>query len=262
PIPAEEVALPAEEPVAEAVEATTAEEEEPAAVEAVAVEEEAPAPAEEAVLPAEETPPVAEAVEATPPEEVESAVAEAEAVEEEALTPAEEAPPVAEAVEAETVAETAEEALPEGPSFGERLQETFASVRERLGAVLGPLGERIGATLAPLRERLKIALGPFGERLSATFAPLRERMGDNAWIYGVIGVGVVLAILALFIPPFSLLQRLGITGYTAINAEVDNNNVEHPDGIRVAVPATYEGKLRVRLESVPRADFLGFAHSS
>jgi spore germination protein YaaH len=300
PAPAEEAALPAEEtpPVTEAVEAETVEEVEPVTAEAVeeetpapaeettppteetppvtkaveteVVEEEAPAPAEEAALPAEETPPVTEAVEAVMPEEVEPTVVEAETVEEEA-------PPVAEAAEVtppeKEAALPTEEALPAGPSFSEWLQETFASVRERLGATftvlrerlkitLGPLGERLGATLAPLREKLKVALGPFGERLSATFAPLRERIGDNTWIYGVIGVVALLVILALFIPPFSLLQRLGITGYTAITAETDNNNVEHPDGIRVAVPATYEGKLRVRLESVPRADFLGFAHSS
>jgi hypothetical protein len=176
-------------------------------------------------------------------EEGEPAILESDTVEE--------TPPATQAAEAETVVETAEAALPAGPSFGKRLRETGASVRERIGAVLGPLGERI-----------KLALGPFGERLGATFAPLRERMGDNAWIYGVGGVAAMLVILALFIPPFSLLQRVGITGYTAITAEADNNNVEHPDGIRVALPATYEGKLRVRLESIPRADFLGFAHSS
>jgi hypothetical protein len=244
----EEMPAAAEEtsPAAEAFEAESPKEK-PAVVEASAIEEEAPAPAKEAPSAVE---PVAEAIEAETPEE-EPPTVETAAVEEEAPAHAEK--PVAEAVEGET----AEEALPKGPSFGGRLQETFASVRERLGAVLGPLGERIGATLAPLRERLQVALGPFGERLGATLAPLRERMGDNAWIYGVIGVVIVLLILALFIPPFSLLQRLGITGYTAITAETDNNNVEHPDGIRVAIPATYEGKLRVRLDSVPRADFLG-----
>jgi hypothetical protein len=243
-VAAEEVP-PSKEIVSSETDATP--EEEPAVIEAEAVEEEALTPAE-VVSAAEE--PAAEAVEAEAPV---TAVIEAD-VTEEALTPTQEAVPAAkEPVEAEgePVLETAEEALPEGPPFSKRLQETFASVRERLGA-----------TMAPLRDRLRVALGPFGERLGATFAPLRERMGDNAWIYGVIGVGAVLVILALFIPPFSLLQRLGISGYTAITAETDNNNVEHPDGIRVAVPATYEGKLRVRLESIPRADFLGFAHSS
>ncbi len=266
--PAEEAALPPGKapPVAEAVEAETVEEVEPVTVEAEAIEEEALAPAEEAALPAEETPLVAEAVETETAEEVEPAIVEAEAIEEEAPAPAEEAalppgeaPPTTEAVEAETVAETAEEALPAGPSFGERLQETFTSVRERLGATLGPLGERLGATLAPLRERLKIALGPFGERLSATLAPLRERIGDNTWIYGVIGVVVLLVILALFIPPFSLLQRLGITGYTAITAENDSYQYEN---LTLSVGPTSNDKLRVRVESISRSDFLGFAHSS
>ncbi len=225
PSPEEETAPPVEE-IAPPMEEGAPVTEEEAAL-AVA-EEEAPAPAEEIAPPKEEEAPA-------PEEEASLAVAEEEAPApvEEIAPPVEEEAPAPEEEAALAVAE--EEALPEGPSFGERLQETLASVRERLGAVFGPLGER----------------------LSATLAPLRERMGDNAWIYGVIGLVVVLFILALFIPPFSLLQRLGITGYAALTAEADKNYVEHPDGIRMIVPATYEGKLRVRLESAPRADFLG-----
>jgi hypothetical protein len=263
--PVEEIAPPVEEeaPVPEEETAlAVAEEEASAPVEEIAppVEEEAPVPEEETALAAAEEEAPAPVEEIAPPGEEEAPVPEEEAelaiAEEEAPAPVEKiAPPVEEEApvpEEETeLAIAEEEALPEGPPFGERLRESFASVRERLSAVFGPLGERI-----------KVALRPFGERLSATFAPLRERMGDNTWIYGVIGLVVVLFILALFIPPFSLLQRLGITGYTALTAEADENYTEHPDGIRVIVPATYEGKLRVRLESIPRADFLGFAHSS
>jgi hypothetical protein len=136
-----------------------------------------------------------------------------------------------------------EEMIPEGPSFVERLRETLATVRERLAHTFGPLAERLGETLAPLRERLSEAL-----------APVRERIGDNTWIYGVIGLAVVVLIVALFIPPFSLLQRIGITGFTRLNA--NNPAVVHPDGLTMRVPDTFEGTLRVRLESVPRADFL------
>jgi hypothetical protein len=257
-IAAAEEASPPEEETAPVVEMAATPEEEPAVVEAGDTEEETPAVVEEVAPSTEEASLVTEAVEAATPEGEESAIVESSAIEEaptpaeEAVPAAEEALPVTEATEAVTATEgIEEERLPAGPSFGERLQETLASIRERLSAVFGPLGRRI-----------KVALGPFGERLSATFAPLRERMGDNAWIYGVIGVAVVVVILALFIPPFSLLQRLGITGYTTITAETGNNTIQHPDGIRVAVPATYKGKLRVRLESIPRADFLGFAHSS
>jgi hypothetical protein len=235
----------ASEETSAAVEATSPEESE--VVEASAVEE---APAFAEATPTEDEPVSAEAA-PSPTEEPE--IAKASAIEEEPSTTAEESalPTEDEPVSAEAVATEAaaveepaatetEAPLPEGPSFGERLRETFASVRERLSVALGPLGKRLGAT----------------------FAPLRERMGDQAWIYGLIALVVVLVILALFVPPFSLLQRLGITGYTTLTAETDRNYVEHPDGIRVIVPATYEGKLRVRLDSVPRADFLGFAHSS
>jgi hypothetical protein len=245
----------ASSPVEEAV---PAEEKETIVAEIGVAEEEAPPPVEEAAPPAEERLITVEAaveappppIEAVPVEEKETIVAEIGVAEEEAppppveeaAPPAEEGPIIVEAaaVEAAAAISAAEETLPEGPSFGERLQETFASLRERLG----------------------VALGPLGERLSATFAPLRERMGDKAWIYGVVALAVVIFILALFIPPFSLLERLGITGYTTLAAEAGKNFVEHPDGIRVILPGTYEGKLRVRLESVPRADFLGFAHSS
>jgi hypothetical protein len=211
--------------------------------------EETPLPAEGVVLAEErEITVVTEKVplpveEAAPPAEKETIVTEV-SVAEEAPPPVEETAPPTEkepiVVEAAAAEIAAEETLPAGPSFGERLRETFASARERLSIALGPLGKRLGTTLAPLRER----------------------MGNNAWIYGVGAVVVVLLILALFVPPFSLLQRLGIIGYTTLTAEAGKNYVEHPDGVRIVVPATYEGSLRVRLESIPRADFLGFAHSS
>jgi hypothetical protein len=76
-------------------------------------------------------------------------------------------------------------------------------------------------------------------------------------VYVLIGM---LVIIATFLPPISLLQRLGIAGYTTINAK--NISVSHPDGITVRVdPETFTGKLRVLLDSVPREDFEGFAHS-
>jgi hypothetical protein len=104
--------------------------------------------------------------------------------------------------------------------------------------------------------------GPsLGERLRATFAPLRERLGSGAWAYGVYALIGVLVIIALLLPPVSLLERLGITGYTTVSAQ--DNGITHPDGLTLSVdPATFTGKLRVRLDSLPRADFLGFAHSS
>ncbi len=91
-----------------------------------------------------------------------------------------------------------------------------------------------------------------GERLRATFAHVRGQPGSGAWAYGVIGL---LLIVALLLPPISLLQRLGITGYTTLSAE--NNTTFHPDGLTLSVdPETFSGKLRVRLGSVPREDLL------
>ena len=92
----------------------------------------------------------------------------------------------------------------------------------------------------------------FGQRIRATIAHVRGQPGSGAWAYGVIGV---LIIVALTLPPVSLLQRLGIVGYTTLSAE--NNTVSHPDGLTLTVnPATFDGRLRVRLDSVPREDFL------
>ncbi len=92
----------------------------------------------------------------------------------------------------------------------------------------------------------------FGQRLGATFAQAREQLSTGAWLYGVIGV---LVIVALLLPPISLLERLGIVGYATVNAE--NSTVSHPDGLTLSVdPETFADKLRVRLESVPRLEFL------
>jgi spore germination protein YaaH len=237
--PAEEVA--AEETVPEAVEPSTGEiSEESYTAESVAVEEEAAT---------EET--TAEAAEPSTDEFAEeSYAAESVAVEEEVATEetaAEVAEPstdefAEESYAAESVA-IDEEAAPAGPTFGEQLQETLTAVRERLALTFGPLAERVGEATAPLRQRL-----------SEIFAPIREQVGDNTWIYGVAALVVVVLIVALFIPPFSLLQRLGITGFTVLSAK--NPAVSHPDGLTLRVSDTFEGRLRVRLESVPRADFL------
>ena len=92
----------------------------------------------------------------------------------------------------------------------------------------------------------------FGQRLGATLAHARERVNIRALIFIVIGV---LLIAAPLLPPISLLERLGIVGYTTLNAE--NSSVSHADGLTLSVdPETFGDKLRVRLESVPRLEFL------
>lgn len=120
-----------------------------------------------------------------------------------------------------------EEAAPEGPSMGEHLREMFASV---------------------------------GERLGAAFAPVRERIGPKASAYGLYALIAVLVIVALMLPPISLLERVGIAGYTVVNAE--NPEVEHPDGMTLSVGSESDGRLRVSLDAIPREDFLAPARAS
>lgn len=110
------------------------------------------------------------------------------------------------------------------------------------------LGELASATAA-----VPTAAVPFfGQRLRATLAQGGERIGLGPLVYSVVGL---LVIAALLLPPISLLDRLGIVGYTTLNAK--NNTVSHPDGVSVSVdPATSPDRVRVRLESVPRLEFL------
>jgi len=89
----------------------------------------------------------------------------------------------------------------------------------------------------------------FLDRLTGLFA-------NRGWLAGVIIGALLLAFL--FLPPVSLGARLGgDNGYTAINAEMPA--VSHPDGLTVSVDPAAAGNLRVKLGSVPRADFMGAA---
>jgi len=92
----------------------------------------------------------------------------------------------------------------------------------------------------------------FLERLRATLAQPREQFGSQVWLYGILGV---LVVIALLLPPISLLKRLGISGYTTLDAA--NSSISHPDGLTLSVdPETFTDRLRVRLEAVPRLEFL------
>jgi spore germination protein YaaH len=92
----------------------------------------------------------------------------------------------------------------------------------------------------------------FSERLQATLAQPGEHVRLGPWIVVPIAL-VIIAILLL--PPISLTRRLGITGYTTLNAT--NSSLSHPDGLTLSVnPETFTDRLRVRLESVPRLEFL------
>ena len=160
--------------------------------------------------------------EAAPPAEVVETLPEAEAPDEVPAVAAE-APDEAPAVAAETVPE------------------------EEMPAAAGA----VAVATMPEAEALD-ETPSFGRRLGATLARVRERVNVKALILIVVGV---LLIAAPLLPPISLLERLGIVGYTTLDAE--NSSVSHADGLTLSAdPETFTGKLRVRLESVPRLEFL------
>ncbi|MDY0018863.1 MAG: NBR1-Ig-like domain-containing protein [Anaerolineae bacterium] len=77
--------------------------------------------------------------------------------------------------------------------------------------------------------------------------------GRNWIVFAVVGV---LFILFLFLPPVSLASRLGAGGgYETLNAKTPT--LTHPDGLTVSMDPEVVERLRVKLDSVPRAEFLG-----
>ena len=111
------------------------------------------------------------------------------------------------------------------------------------------LGPASGSTLT-VRQRLAVTFGPAVERL-------REGLTGGGWAYGLIAL---LVVIALILPPISLPQRVGLTGYTRLSA--DTPSTSHPDGITVRINPDEANGLRVRLDSVPMVDFLEGAAGS
>ena len=85
-------------------------------------------------------------------------------------------------------------------------------------------------------------------------ASVKSLLAGRGWIVGVI-LGVLL-IIFLFLPPVSLAERLSTVGggYTTLDGET--RFVEHPDGLRVTRADGDDTKMRIKLASVPRADFV------
>jgi spore germination protein YaaH len=97
-----------------------------------------------------------------------------------------------------------------------------------------------------------VGASKLGDRLASTVALVGDRFSAGAWLYGMIGV---LAIVALLLPPIALPERLGLIGYDTLNAE--NSSVSHPDGITLNVdPDTFTARLRIQLDSVERDRFM------
>ncbi len=114
--------------------------------------------------------------------------------------------------------------------------------------------EEAGEALSPAASAGEAAeveadAGPsLGQRIGAVLA----QVGLGRLMYAVLAL---LLLVILFVPPFSLLRRMGLIGYTTLNAA--NSLVSHDDGLTVQVdPENFEGRLRVQLDAVPRLEFL------
>lgn len=97
---------------------------------------------------------------------------------------------------------------------------------------------------------LLTGVGPLFARIGALFRGRR-------WLLGGLAALVVIVILALLLPKLSLAQLSGAFegGFTALDTK--NRMLEHPDGLRLNLADPVERKVRVKLESTPRADFVG-----
>ncbi|MBN1178639.1 MAG: hypothetical protein JXD18_05475, partial [Anaerolineae bacterium] len=114
-----------------------------------------------------------------------------------------------------------------------------------------------------LRERLAATFGPARERLGPAFGRARGWLSTGNWIYVLI---TLLVIAALILPPISLPSRLGWVGFERVNAA---NAYSHPDGLLIGLDASggnrpalagtagdVQGSIRINVTSVPRQIFI------
>jgi len=104
---------------------------------------------------------------------------------------------------------------------------------------------------------LQYAKPSSGEKLSDALAGVGALFKGRRWLLGGLAALVVIVILALLLPRLSLAEISGVfeSSFTALDA--NNRTMEHPDGLRISLVDPVERKLRVKLESTPRADFVG-----
>ncbi len=88
-----------------------------------------------------------------------------------------------------------------------------------------------------------------GMKMPALGTFLKER----GWIAAV--VVVLILIVLMFLPPISLAERLS-SGNGYLTLDGSNPSVTHPDGLTVSRASDAEGRVRVKLGSIPRADFV------
>ncbi len=91
------------------------------------------------------------------------------------------------------------------------------------------------------------------ERGGSVLTRARELFAAYPWAIAVV-VGLLLVVF-LLLPPVSLIQRVqGAGGFTALDATTES--VQHPDGLTVTRLGDLEGRVRVKLGSIPRAEFV------
>jgi spore germination protein YaaH len=95
-----------------------------------------------------------------------------------------------------------------------------------------------------------------GERLSGLLTGAGAFFKERRWLLGALAALVVIVILALLVPRLLSTQLSGVfaSGFTALDA--NNRTLEHPDGLRITLVDPVEHKVRVKMESTPRADFV------
>ncbi|MGD1994871.1 MAG: NBR1-Ig-like domain-containing protein, partial [Anaerolineae bacterium] len=114
------------------------------------------------------------------------------------------------------------------------------------------------------RERMAITLEPARKQLGAAWNRVSGWLSGGSWVYGLIAL---LVVAALLLPPISLPHRLGLVGYTRLNA--NNRTLNHPDGLTIHIGSSeggsalvgtansdVEGSIRLKVTSVPRLEFL------
>ncbi len=95
-----------------------------------------------------------------------------------------------------------------------------------------------------------------GEKFGALLATVGAFFRGRRWWLGALALLALVVIVALLLPKLSLAQ-LGdvfVGGYTTLDAT--NATLEHPDGLKVKLTAPDTHKVRMKLGSVPQADFV------
>ncbi|HOT91571.1 MAG TPA: NBR1-Ig-like domain-containing protein [Anaerolineae bacterium] len=154
-------------------------------------------------------------------------------------------PEVAEVAEAAPSAVVPSEIMPPEPPFE---AETYDAV---------PVSDTpdTAPSIVSIAE-LEAAKPSMAEKLGMFLTGVGTFFRGRRWLLGGLALLILLVIVVLLMPELSLAQ-LGSafeSGYTTLDAT--NSTVEHPDGLKVKLSAPVERKVRVKLDSVPQADFV------